>query len=80
MFTPGLPNPLNDETEHERRLAGRDFTRSGYWRWVCIGGVVVLAVFGVLALAGLPGTGLILVPVGLFMIIGGGIQLLLERD
>jgi len=79
MFLPGLPNDAEDEMARERRLESRDFRKSRYWRWVFVGGWVVLAAFGILALVGLPGTGVVLVPVGMFMILGSGIQLLLDR-
>ena len=42
-------------------------------------GCVVMAAFGVLALTGWPGSGIILVPVGLALILVGGLQLALER-
>jgi len=79
MFLPGLPNDSEDEMARERRLESRDFRKSRYWRWVFVGGWVVLAAFGILALVGLPGTGVVLVPVGMFMILGSGIQLVLDR-
>ena len=79
MFLPGVPNDAEDEAARERRLDERDFRSSRYWRWVFLGGFVVLAVWGSLWLAGWPGTGLVLVPIGLLMILGSGIQLLLER-
>ena len=79
MFLPGLPNDAEDEMARERRLESRDFRKSRYWRWVFVGGWVVLAAFGILALVGLPGTGVVLVPVGMFMILGSGIQLVLDR-
>jgi len=79
MFLPGLPNDAEDEMARERRLEARDFRSARQWRWIFAGGWVVLAAWGVCVLAGWPGTGLILVPVGIFMILGSGIQLLLER-
>jgi hypothetical protein len=42
-------------------------------------GWLVLAAYLVLALAGWPGSGLILMPIGVGMIIASGIQLLLSR-
>ena len=42
-------------------------------------GVLLLVCLIPAILAGLPGLGLLLVPTGLFMFIGGGIQLLFER-
>ena len=44
-----------------------------------IGGGLVLGVWLALALAGWPGTGVVLVPVGLGMLLGAGIQLILAR-
>ena len=79
MFTSGLLNPLDDEADKTRRLESRDFSPSRYWRWVFVAGLVVLVAFAMLALVGLPGTGVILVPIGLGMAIGGGIQTLLDR-
>jgi hypothetical protein len=72
-------NPSDDEESRRQRLGTRDFRGSAYWRWVFVGGWVVLAAFGICLLVGLPGAGVILVPVGIFMIIGSGIQLLLDR-
>jgi hypothetical protein len=42
-------------------------------------GWLVLAAFGILVMLGWPGAGLILVPIGLCMVFGSGIQLLLSR-
>lgn len=44
-----------------------------------IGGALLLACLLPAVLAGWPGLGIIIIPAGLFMIIGGGIQLLFER-
>jgi fatty acid desaturase len=79
MFTPGLPNPLDDEAEKARRLDRREFGPSRYWRWVLIGGLLVLLAFALLALVGWTGSGVVLVPIGLCMVIGAAIQLLLDR-
>jgi predicted phage tail protein len=46
---------------------------------VVIGGAILLATMLPATLVGLPGLGLIIVPTGLFMVIGGGVQLLFER-
>lgn len=43
------------------------------------GGALVVALQLPWVLIGLPGLGIITMPIGLFMMIGGGIQLLLER-
>jgi predicted phage tail protein len=57
----------NVRSEHRRSLA------------LVIGGLLVLASLLPAVLAGLPGLGIIIVQTGLFMVIGGGIQLLFER-
>jgi hypothetical protein len=77
-IAPIVPQSL-DEAERWRRLDQQDFRKSRYWRFVFVGGWLVLALFGVLAFLGLPGSGLLLVPIGLGMIIGGGLQLVIER-
>jgi predicted phage tail protein len=46
---------------------------------VVIGGAILLTLMLPAILVGLPGLGLIIVPTGLFMVIGGGVQLLFER-
>jgi hypothetical protein len=38
-----------------------------------------LAAFGLLIILGWPGAGIVLVPIGLCMILGSGIQLLMNR-
>jgi hypothetical protein len=73
------PFQPQDETARQRQLDARDFGQSRYWRWVFVGGWLSLAAFAILAVKGLPGAGVILVPIGLGMIIGSGIQLLLDR-
>ena len=75
---PVMP-PARDEAERWRRLEGQDFEKTHYWHFVFVGGWLVLAVFGVLAAMGLPGSGLVLVPIGIGMILGSGIQLLVDR-
>ncbi|MBV9357739.1 MAG: hypothetical protein JO023_19680 [Chloroflexi bacterium] len=60
-------------------LNARDFSRSRRWVLVLAAGVALLIVFRILAALGLPGTGLLLVPIGLGMAIDAGIELLLER-
>ena len=79
VFIPGAKNPFDSEEDRTRRLDAREFARSRRWALVFGGGVVLLVVFGVLAALGLPGTGVVLVPIALGMVLGGGIQLLLDR-
>jgi hypothetical protein len=68
-----------DDSARMRRLIDEDDSDSPFWKRIFIAGWIVLAAFGVLALAGWPGAGLILVPIGVGAIVGGGIQLLLNR-
>jgi hypothetical protein len=71
------PFQAQDDEERQRRLDEQDFTDSRHWRWVVIGGVLALFAWIGLAYEGLPGTGVILVPIALGTIIFGGMQLLL---
>jgi hypothetical protein len=73
------PFQAQDEDERQRRLDAQDFGESSYWRWVVLGGLLALAAFALLAVNGLPGTGVILVPMGLGMIIFGGLELLVSH-
>jgi len=73
------PFQARDEDERQARLDSQDFDDVRRWRWVFAGGVAALITFGVCAVEGLPGAGIVLVPLGLGMIIGAGIQLLLYR-
>jgi hypothetical protein len=75
---PVMP-PARDEAERWGRIEGMDFEKTHYWHVVFVGGWLVLALFGVLAMMGLPGSGLVLVQIGIGMIIGSGIQLLVDR-
>lgn len=75
---PVMP-PARDEEERWRRVEGMDFEKTRYWYVVFVGGWLVLTLFGVLAMMGLPGSGLALVPIGIGMIIGSGVQLLVDR-
>ncbi len=68
---PFLPE---DEAERQRRLDAQDFATASRSRWILLGGLVALALFVVLAIDGLPGTGVVVVPLGMGMIIGGGIE------
>jgi hypothetical protein len=68
-----------DDSARMRRLIDEDDSDSPFWKWIFVAGWLVLGGFVVLALAGWPGTGLILVPIGVATIIASGIQLLLNR-
>ena len=78
MFVPQVPNPFDDDAQRTERLE-QQLETSRRWRLVFFVGWLVLGVFGLLALLGYPGVGLVLVPIGAGMVIGGGIQLVLDR-
>jgi small-conductance mechanosensitive channel len=76
---PRVPNPFEDDSHRLQRLMGNDDTGKRIWRYVFIGGWLVLALWAVLAFLGLPDFGLVLAPLGLAMLIGSGIQLFIDR-
>jgi hypothetical protein len=79
VFMPRVPNPYDDEAQRAKRLEAQS-EESPLRSWTLfIGGWVALVAFGVLMLVGLPGAGLILVPIGIGLILGGGIPLFLDR-
>src|SRR5207244_13403796 len=72
--------PLDqDDSARMRRLIDDDDSDSPFWKWIFVLGWLVLAAFVLLALAGWPGAGLILVPIGIGTIIASGLRLLLSR-
>src|SRR5229473_7362072 len=75
MPVPPLLPPARDESERWSRIDRADFGEKRYWYIVFFGGWLVLAAFGILILVGLPGSGLVLVPIGVGMILGSAIQL-----
>src|SRR5438105_59610 len=84
----GVQEPLNptpsarldqNDSARMRRLIDEDDSDSPFWKWTFVAGWLVLAAFGILALMGWSGSGLILVPIGMGMVIGSGIQLMLNR-
>ena len=79
MPMPPVMPPTSDEAERWRRIEAADFSKTRYWHVVFVGGWLVLPLFGILAVLGFPGAGLVLVPIGVGMIIGSGIQLLVDR-
>jgi hypothetical protein len=78
-------NPLQsgpfdqDDSARMQRLIDEDDSDSPFWKWIIVVGWVALAAFAILSYAGWPGSGLLLVPIGLALILAGGIQLLLNR-
>ena len=79
MPPPRITGPYDDDAERSSRVEagmGDGLRRSAI---IVSGGCLALLLFGILAMFGLPGWGLILVPIGLGMILGGGIELFLGR-
>ena len=79
MFPARVPNPFDDDAQRTQRLEAHTDVSSRRGLLVFIGGWIVLVAFGLLALMGLPGTGVVLVPIGLIMILGSGIELVARR-
>ena len=79
MPPPRITGPYDDDAERSSCVEagmGDGLRRSAI---IVSGGCLALLLFGILAMFGLPGSGLILVPIGLGMILGGGIELVLGR-
>ena len=78
MVVPHVPNPFDDDAQRSQRVE-QHLDDSRRWRLVFFGGWLVLGIFGLLALLGYPGAGLVLVPIGAGMILGGAVQMFLDR-
>lgn len=76
---PQLPNRYDDDDQRLRRLEAqeRDSRRRSVLLLLC--GVIALAAIVPLTALGWPGGALLLAPIGLGLILGGGIQILLAR-
>ncbi len=79
MFVPRVPNPYDDDAQRTKRIEAQLETGSRFSVIVFVGGWLVIGTFVALAFMGLPGAGLVLVPIGVVMIVGSGIQLLINR-
>lgn len=81
MVVPPIWEQDNPRDERERQQIVERNVRSETRRsWtLIIGGGVLLASLLPAVLVGFPGLGILIVPTGLFMVIGGAIQLLFER-
>ena len=81
MVVPPIWQDDNPRDERQRQEIVARNVRSERRRSLALvaGGAILLAMMLPAILAGLPGLGLIIVPTGLFMVIGGGVQLLFER-
>jgi predicted phage tail protein len=74
-----VPNPFDDDAKREARMEANLPTTPRRAIAIVAGGVAALIAFGILAAVGYPGTGAILVPFGVLMVLLGGIELLLSR-
>jgi hypothetical protein len=73
-----VPNPYDDEDRRRERVEAQlEQTTSRRSLVIFVGGWIILGVFGLLVWSGLPGSGVLLVPIGLGMILGGGLELVL---
>lgn len=80
LFPSRVPNPyLDDDAQREARSDIQLPTTSRRAVIIMLLGGGALLAFGVLALIGMPGTGIALVPFGVLMMLLGGIELLLSR-
>ncbi len=75
MAVPRVPNPFEDDESRLARVEAHVATGGRRKRVLILGGVVALALWGGLVVAGYPGTGLVLVPIGIFMILGSFLEL-----
>ena len=75
-----VPNPYDDDDQRRQRVEAQlDQTTSRRSLVIFVIGWIILGVFGLLMWVGLPGSGLVLVPIGLGMILGSGLELVLGR-
>ena len=74
-----VPNPFDDDTSRQQRLEANLPISSRRALAIVIGGCACLIAFAVAAAFGFPGAGAALVPLGIMLLIGGGIELLLSR-
>lgn len=81
MVVPPIWQEENPRDERERQeIVARNVRGEQRRSWaLIIGGAILLACLLPAMLAGLPGLGIVIVPTGLFMMIGGAIQVLFER-
>ena len=74
-----VPNPFDDDAQRQSRMEANLPTSSRRAAAILATGCVALIAFAVLVPLGYPGAGIALVPVGMLLILGGGIELLLSR-
>ncbi len=76
---PQIPNRYDDDEQRLRRLEAQETDDRRRSLALVIGGLLVLTTLIPLVLTGWSGVGVVLVPIGLGMIIGGGVQLVTAR-
>ena len=76
---PQIPNRYDDDEQRLRRLEAQESEGRRRSLLLFVGGWLVLAALIPFALTGWAGVGLVLVPIGLGMILGGGLQLFTDR-
>jgi hypothetical protein len=74
-----VPNPFDDDASRQQRLEANLPISSRRAGAIVVGGCACLIAFAVAAVLGFPGAGVALVPLGLLLLLGGGIELLLSR-
>jgi hypothetical protein len=79
IFPAIVPKPYDDDAQRQARADANLPISSRRAAAILIAGCLALVAWGVLILLGYPGTGVELVPIGMLLIIGGGIELLLSR-
>lgn len=77
MLPPRLPNRYDDDEQRLRRLEAQEAGDRRRLLALFIGGWLVLAALLPFTLAGWGGVGVLLVPIGLGIVLGAGIQLAL---
>jgi hypothetical protein len=79
VFPARVPNPFDDDAQREQRVDAQLPIGSRRAALIVGGGCAALIGFFAAWLAGYPGVGAVLVPIGLVMVLLGGIELFLGR-
>ena len=74
---PIFRNPNETDLERELRLEAEFGSQTRRSKIIFAGGILILIGFVACCVVGLPGAGVILVPIGMAMLLGAGIELLL---
>jgi hypothetical protein len=80
VLIPRDANPYQDDAQRTKNVENQlEADSPRHSLTLVIGGCAALVAFGVLWLVGLSWTGVLLVPIGLGLILGGGIPLILNH-